>query len=359
VKGRGWIAVLVLVALALPGGVAFAAGSGQDDVGDGDDWIVVGDDATVAEGQTVAGNVVVVGGDLCVEEGGQVGGDVLAVGQSLDVAGRVSGDVVAIGAALRVRETAHIGGETVAVGGEVDTSDDATLLGDLIVTPGPDLTDLRLPPIPRNLPAFGRPASVPASRVLNRLVAAFSNALILGVLAGLVLLIWPEPLTRIERAITQAPAAVGGVGCLSVLLFPLLSVVLVVTLILSPLVFLLSLAFLAALLFGWVAMGTLFGERLLAWFGRNEITPRVAGIVGTFALTLLVSVIGALPGFGFLGLVSGWTLAMVGVGAVVLTRFGRRAYASVPAAHADARLTVPPEASPSPGEPAEDPPASK
>ena len=47
-KGRAWGATLALVILvALPGGVVFAAGSGQDDSGDGEDWVVVGDDAGI------------------------------------------------------------------------------------------------------------------------------------------------------------------------------------------------------------------------------------------------------------------------------------------------------------------------
>jgi hypothetical protein len=323
--------LIALIVLALPLGAVCAAQriQGQDGTGD---WVVFGDSVTVSEDEIVRGNVIVIGGDLRLDEGGQVEGDVVAVGGSLEVAGEVGGDVVSVGAVLDVDEAAQVRGETVAVGGEANV-DQTGLAGGFVVTPGPDLRTFTLPSVP-SLPTFG-PPSLPrrgtfaVSRILERLLAAVNGAVILGVLAALVLLLWPEPVERIGRAVNRAPAAAGGVGCLSIMVVPLVGTLLAVTLILIPFSFLLALAFLAVLLFGWVAVGLLFGERLLEWLGTREITARNAGIVGTFGLTLLVGLVGALPGLGWLSALSSVALATVGVGAVVLTRFGWRAYGPV------------------------------
>lgn len=330
---KRWVVIglVALAALVLPMGVALAAQTiqGQDGTGD---WVVFGDSVVVSDDQRVDGNVVVIGGDLRLEEGGQVEGDVVTVGGSLDVAGQVGGDVVSVGAALVVDGGAQIDGQTVAVGGDV-TVDESALTSGFVATPGPDLTTFRLPSAPE-IPRFppAGPLGLPGrdgfsmARILERLLAAVNGAVILGVLAALVLLLWPLPLERIGRAVNRAPAAAGGVGCLSVVVVPLVGAVLAVTLILIPLSLLLALAYLAVLLFGWIAVGLLFGERLLEWLGTREITPRSAGIVGTFGLTLLIGLVGALPGLGWLSALSTLALATVGVGAVVLTRFGGRPY---------------------------------
>jgi hypothetical protein len=78
------------------------------------------------------------------------------------------------------------------------------------------------------------------------------------------------------------------------------------------------------------------GERLLPLFQKNkgEPTPVVSALVGVFIITLLqqgLVVLGRLPCLGFvfwlLGVGLWLVVASVGLGAVVLTRFGTRFYA--------------------------------
>ena len=322
---------LALAALTLTWGVAFAAQGSQK--GETGDRVVFGDSLVVTGGQTVQGNVLVVGGDLGLEEGGRVTGDVTALGGSLELSGQVDGSVVSIGSVVEVTEAAQIAGETVAVGGEVQVADDASLAGGYVRTPGPTFGELSAlpgwstPPASPTLPR--RMATFTVAQVAGGLVKALRDALVVGALATLVLLMWPEPLSRIGQAVRRAPAASGGVGCLSMVLFPLVSAVLVVTLVLAPLAAVVLLALLVLSLLGWVAVGTLFGKRLLAWFGLRESTLMSAGLAGTFSLTLLFGMVRAIPGLGFLGVLLGVVLAAVGVGAVILTWFGRRSYAPV------------------------------
>ncbi len=98
----------------------------------------------------------------------------------------------------------------------------------------------------------------------------------------------------------------------------LLLVVLIVTI---PAAVLVPIALAAAWTLGWIALGWFFGEKILDALKAQESlrVPVIAVAVGTLLLALLSAV--PLIG-GLFGLVVG----LVGLGAVVLTRFGTRAY---------------------------------
>jgi hypothetical protein len=74
-----------------------------------------------------------------------------------------------------------------------------------------------------------------------------------------------------------------------------------------------------AWLVGWIALGRLAGDKVLRALKRQEIVPVIAVVVGI----ILLALIGVVP-------VIGWFIALLvstlGIGAVVLTRFGTRAY---------------------------------
>ena len=77
-----------------------------------------------------------------------------------------------------------------------------------------------------------------------------------------------------------------------------------------------------ALVFGWLAAGFEIGRRLADAFGQALGVPVQAGI-GTFVLTLGVSAIGIV---GPLGVLSVVLVCSLGLGAVIMTRFGTREY---------------------------------
>ena len=87
-----------------------------------------------------------------------------------------------------------------------------------------------------------------------------------------------------------------------------------------------------ATLFGWIVAGQVIGERLLMTTGRPY--PNFVGstLLGVTALTLVATmpIIEMIPCLGFiLGLLGGLLgiiVAMTGLGAVILTRFGTQPY---------------------------------
>ena len=78
----------------------------------------------------------------------------------------------------------------------------------------------------------------------------------------------------------------------------------------------------AAIVFGWIALGNEVGRRIgtaMKW----ELTDPAAAGLGTLLLSLVAGGIDFIPCVGFLLVV---VVASIGLGAVMLTRFGAQEY---------------------------------
>jgi hypothetical protein len=98
-----------------------------------------------------------------------------------------------------------------------------------------------------------------------------------------------------------------------------LMVLFAITICLSPVALLLFAATLVAGVFGWIAVGLLVGQRVLEAFKVRGITSMIAVVVGI----LLISLLGAIP---CIGTIAAIIAGCLGLGAVVLTRFGTQTY---------------------------------
>jgi hypothetical protein len=311
--------------------------------GDDGDRIAYGEDVVVAEGESVGGNVIVFGGDVEVQEGANVGGDVTVFGGEAEIDGTVGGDVVATGGSVTVGGTAVIGGEAIAIGGVLDIDESAQVGGSRVQ--GPDIPRVpSVPDVPRvpTVPDVPRvPEAPPVQRwwwgpmgrfqnytlnTVDHLARTGGNAVMAGVLAVLLLLALPKPMTRVSETIIRAPVAAGGVGFIGLVCVPLLAVLMTITCVFIPVALGVGIAYVAALAVGWVAVGLLFGKQLLIWFRIPDQPPTVAAGLGALGLTLLVGVVGAVPYLEPVSALTIVTVASVGIGAVALTRFGARAY---------------------------------
>jgi hypothetical protein len=80
-------------------------------------------------------------------------------------------------------------------------------------------------------------------------------------------------------------------------------------------------------LMGWIAMGTLLGQRLAEAMKLNNRSLPVVAALGTALLTLVTGLITAMPfGGEFFGGVIAIIVGSAGLGAVALTKFGTRTY---------------------------------
>jgi hypothetical protein len=297
---------LVLVFSATP---VFADGDGGR--------VVFGGSFTLESGEELNGDLVIFGGSAVLEEDSRVDGNVVVMGGNASVAGEVNGDIVTFGGNVEVRRTAVVDGDLVTIGGNVDRREGAVVRGSEVE--GLEFEGFpRFWTFPTRLNFANRWPNVWSSFIFDVFKSVFV-ALALAALGLLVVLFWPKQTKVVGQAILAAPLPSGGVGLLTAVVAVALIVLFAITICLSPVALLLLVATLVAGIFGWIAVGLLVGQELLEAFKVKGITPMIAVVVGI----LLISLLGAIP---CIGTIAALVAGCVGLGAVVLTRFGTQTY---------------------------------
>jgi hypothetical protein len=308
--------ILVLLLLfALPGS-AFAQGNGGDQV-------VFGGNYRLLSGEVLEGNLVVFGGSVDLEEESLVDGDVLLFGGNISVDGEIDGDLIVIGGFVQLLDNAVVRGDLITPGGSVNREEGSRVEGQVIM-------DVEIPldvTIPRLFVQPIRPqvqAVDVALSIFWGFVQAMFLTLTLAAFAVLLVMFLPEHTRRTSEAIAQQPVLAGGLGLLTSLVLPplLLILALITLLLLSPISILGLIVFVIAIIFGWIAVGLEVGKRFVLLINQ-EWPVAVAAGVGTFFLTILALAFNQIPCIGWLP----WALvACVGLGGVLLTRFGTQSY---------------------------------
>jgi hypothetical protein len=288
-----------------------------------DDRVIAGGTFTLESGQVQEGSLVIFGGSAEIESGATVEGNVLLIGGTVSIAGSVEGSVVGIGGVIDLSAGAVVEGDLSSLGATVNRDPSATVEGQIVTGVSlPNLvlvpTDISIPGIPDFRPVF-RPVLDPVGRAAWFLI----RSLIWAALAAVIVIFFPNPADRIARTAVKQPVVSGGVGCLTVLVAPIVLVVIAITIILIPVTLLGALILAAAWFIGRIALGLELGRRLARLFDAEWAAPLAAG-GGTFVLSIIVD------GIGSLIPCVGWILpAFVGVlalGAVILSRFGSQVY---------------------------------
>ena len=300
--------MVLLAALLWPQAALAQGGQG--------DKFVFGGTYTLAAGEELDGSLYVVGGIATLENGSHVTGDVLIAGGTLQSNGQIDGDVLAAGGLVDLGEYAVVGGDVSSLGAQVLITDGAHIEG--------TQRNLAQGPIQFNLPGGVTPPRIEVlvNPVWNFL-SFFFTAFLWAVLAILVALFLPRQVERTSQAVVTQPLISGGLGLLTMVVVPLLLVVIAITLIGIPISLMGAFLLAIAWAFGMIAVGAEVGKRL-AQVLKQEWAFAVAAGLGTFILVVVVN------GFDSLIPCIGWLarllVAMVGIGAVLLTRFGTQVY---------------------------------
>jgi len=328
---RSVICSLLLAAgLLLFGSAPALANDGPPDDGDVTVW---GEDYTLEEGERLEGNLVVFGGDVALEAGSRVEGSVVVWDGSADVKGNVEGDLVVSNGDIHLGDDAWVGGDVVCSWNcDLDREEGARVDGGVVE--GVPMPNFRFEDRPRFSIPLPSPPAFQISGVRHVMSWALDvirgvvAILVVATVAGLVALIWPQQMTRVGRTVVEAPGPSLGIGLLTAVVAAALIAVLALTICLSPIAALAALALGAAGLFGWIGIGVLVGERLLQALDAREIAPLWAAGLGTLLVTLVSAGLSVALCLAPLGWVLILSLGCLGLGAVVLTRFGTMAYES-------------------------------
>ena len=335
--------LLIILFVAVPAGVASAQPGFDRVIREGEtveeDIVVFGGTLLVEPGATVDGSVSVFGGD--VRLAGAIAGDVAIFGGQAAISGIIDGDMAVLGGNLKADTTAAVAGDCILVGGTISGDGKDTIgctgIGDL-----PNLV----------LPAFiGSQARVdlplrPHHHVqkvghgpgfFGAVGSAIGWSIFLGLIALVVAAVAPNQLSRVRNTLRRNPMKAGAVGLLTfiagVCLITMIAVISAILILVCigilgiPLVIVMSLALFGALVMGWIAAGSMLGQKMASMFNISN-SQVVMTVIGTVTLTVAAGLLSALPWW-----LAGWAFWLVaaaigcaGLGAAALTRFGTRAY---------------------------------
>jgi cytoskeletal protein CcmA (bactofilin family) len=336
---RNWmnvIAVLTLMMLMTTATPAYAQGfrsAGQ---------IVLGRDVSLDSGQVLESNLIVLGGRVTMAPGSRIAGDLVVVGGNVVVRGVVRGNVLVVAGGVQLSATAQVMGYVSVIGGRAEKEPGAQVRGAIR-----EIGGFSLGPLARSLGplgGWGLPLLIisgwgGSSAFLSmwRLFWAVVTAMGVAIVSLLVVRFLPRHATTIVETIRDATAASFGVGLLTGAIGLIIIAVLIATVCLAPLGMLLTLPLALATLLGWTMIGYWLGQRLMPLLNRRASPePMIVALVGTLVLTAGqqgLMVLSGTPCLGFLFRLLGtavWLIAgAIGLGAVVLSRFGTQRYPAV------------------------------
>lgn len=296
------------------------------------DQIVIANTYRLESGDQLMGNLAVIGGTATLDEGSTMTGDVFLTGGTLTVSGTVNGDFIAIGGAVNIEDTADINGNISLIGATIKKSPLAEINGE-ITEQSPKFFDFNLD----DPKAIDFPFTAKTS-LLTKMLQASLQALAMAALAVILGLLLPQQIKRVADTISKEPLVTGGVGLLSVVVAPIILVLLTITVILIPVTVLATLLVGLAILFGWVAIGFEIGQRLAVLF-KTSWHPSIAAGIGVLLLGLVTGFATLIPCIGWL---IGVIVAILGLGAVIISRFGSSKYANKVAQAVSSSITLPP-----------------
>jgi hypothetical protein len=272
----------------------------------------------IERGSVAASQVVALGRDLVVE--GRAASGVAVVRGSARVDGEVGGDVVVLGGDAELEAAARVDGDVFVLGGAIRSRPGAQVRGRSVAYPTAPAALLVL----AEGPALGLS---PWSRVVVGTKLALLAAWLITAMA-LVAMAWPA-LASTADAIADAPLRAFTTGLVAVIAMLLGALFLATFLGVEggvPLLVLLLLGALVLKLWGTVAVCAFVGGRLLgrgrrAGGGADAHRRRWSPLVVTLCGLMVLGAFKFVPWVG----VWAWTTAtLVGVGASLLTKLGRR-----------------------------------
>ena len=301
------------------------------------DKLIMGGQFQLHDGDVLNGDLLVLGGIIHLEEGATINGNIAIMGGKFEINCDVQGDLIVVGGAGDVQAAAKIDGDVFTLGSQVNLHDEAVINGEILSGDIPE-SGFVLPSIPSIPSVPTLPKEVP--NLFTPLISGFSIArFITGMLVGflwyilrsfmwaivaiLVVLFFSKPVDRVAKAVVKQAFVDFAMGLLTAFAFLGLIILFAVTIIGIPISLLIILVFLISWAFGVISIGNEVGKRLSAAFNQHW-APAVEAGVGVLLLTLVTNGIGKIvPCVGWL---LPATVGVIGLGAVVMTKFGSADY---------------------------------
>lgn len=251
----------------------------------------------------LSGDLILIGGMASLPAETVLDGNAHIFSGSLSLEGEIVGDVSFLNGNLTLGPTARIGGDLNLGGGSYHPSPGAAIEGRTNTGTGISLPDL---------PEQTRP------NIWDLLLRTLINGTLLGLLATALVRYAPKAVERVGEAATRHSLVSGAVGLLVGVVGISLLVTMAYTILLIPVTLLGLFVLGAGVLYGWVGLGVSAG-RFGVRFLKRPIKPAMAAFFGMLVFMFVLELLSFIPTLGGL---MGIAVALVGLGAVSLTRFG-------------------------------------
>ncbi len=283
--------------------------------------VVVGNNYTLQSGQTLKEDLFVVGGNVDLMSGSTVDGSIYIIGGNITAAGTVNGNMIVLGGTVSLTDTFILNGNLTSGGATINRSPGAQINGQIHVN--------------ENTPTVVIPGQVQINNVkvnpspILKVVGFFLSLFLWVLVAMLVAMFIPNHLARTAHTALTQPVISWGLGLVTAIIVPILSVLLIFTIFLIPVSLAAILVLVIAWFFGMISLGYEVGKRIsstskVAWH------PALAAGLGTLLLMIVLNGIDALvPCVGWIPKI---LVGLFGLGAVLLTQFGMKDYNPTPSA---------------------------
>jgi hypothetical protein len=226
----------------------------------------------------------------------------VSIGGSITVYGKVLEDVVAVGGSIDLKNSALVGGDVVSVGGGIEKAPGAIIKGDIVEA---------------SVPGIAPMISACSSGDVLKGWAAFSILSFIAflVLVAILVALFGPQLGAVSERIEKELMRTFLFGLLACFLFVPIIILLVISfagIILIPVWAVLAAI---ALLFGYIAAAHFIGRKVLAAFKVTKTHMMAETLTGV----VLLALVGLVPVIGF---IIKAVVGCMGLGSVVLTRFG-------------------------------------
>ncbi len=272
--------------------------------------LFIGKSFTLEAGNVIKGDIVGIGTDLTLKSGSVVEGNILLIGSSLEMGGIVKGDLNLFAGNSRIIKSAILNGDINQFFHHVVLEQNAQVTGEMNSFIFPGFPAEQISGFISTATEWVRP---------NRwFMWGFSRTLVISLLALLAVLLLRKKTTRISTQIQSQPLIAWGAGIFIALATPFVAIILIITICLMPIGLLLLLALALSYLLGWLALGIVMGKLTQRWL-RTHWTEELQAFMGSLILGLVTSIIGWIPCIGW---IFNFIIGCIGLGAVIITRFG-------------------------------------
>jgi hypothetical protein len=271
-----------------------------------DDQVIVGQSYKLGREAVSQGDVVLIGGTGEID--GTIEGNLVLVGSTVAFGGTVNGDLVANGSNLTIKPGATANGDYVSIASTINGDENLTANGERVLLNG-------LPAVAPALKEFL--SNFLLLRTMSPTsIISWTLALVFLAIRMALGLSFPNLFDETDAIIRERPGPSFLVGLAMILGLPLLSVLLIITVLGILALPFLAIAFFILVMFGTTAVCYSFGKRVAPQLAEKRYVACIWIVIGNAVLWVLYCI----PIIGFL---AAGVIALLGLGTLGIYFAGR------------------------------------